>query len=189
MSRAMINVFVIGVVTLALELAILGRPAFAQVLNNVPDIVSGAKPVMVEHIKVNGLTLEGSLEGDSADRDVLVFLPPSYANDWPAAIRWSTPCTVIRSARNNGRMKYMSPRRSRARLPKGAREMIVVVPDSKTVHNGSMYSRSNTTGDFENFIAHDVVIYIDTHYRTIARRKSAGWLAIPWAAMAQAASA
>ena len=32
---------------------------------------------------------------------------------------------------------------------KGAREMIVVLPDSKTVHNGSMYSSSVTTGDFE----------------------------------------
>ena len=51
---------------------------------------------------------------------------------------------------------------------KGAHEMIVVLPDSKTVHNGSMYSSSVTTGDFENFVAHDVVAYIDAHYRTIA---------------------
>ena len=52
----------------------------------------------------------------------------------------------------------------------GAKEMIVVLPDSKTVHNGSMYSSSATTGDFEKFIAHDVVAYIDAHYRTIAKR-------------------
>ena len=31
----------------------------------------------------------------------------------------------------------------------GAKEMIVVLPDSKTSHNGSMYSSSVTTGDFE----------------------------------------
>ena len=37
-----------------------------------------------------------------------------------------------------------------------------------------MYSSSVTTGDFENFIAHDVVTYIDSHYRTIANRKSRG---------------
>ncbi len=30
--------------------------------------------------------------------------------------------------------------------------MIVVLPDSKTLHNGSMYSSSVTTGDFEQFI-------------------------------------
>jgi enterochelin esterase-like enzyme len=56
----------------------------------------------------------------------------------------------------------------------GAKEMIVVLPDSKTVHNGSMYSSSVTTGDFENFIAHDVVSHIDAHYRTIPERRSRG---------------
>jgi S-formylglutathione hydrolase FrmB len=56
----------------------------------------------------------------------------------------------------------------------GAKEMIVVLPDSKTVHNGSMYSSSVTTGDFEQFIAHDVVAYIDAHYRTIPDRRSRG---------------
>ena len=52
--------------------------------------------------------------------------------------------------------------------------MIVVLPDSKTVHNGSMYSSSITTGDFEKFIAQDVVTYIDAHYRTIPNRESRG---------------
>ena len=56
----------------------------------------------------------------------------------------------------------------------GAGEMIVVLPDSKTAHNGSMYSSSVTTGDFERFIAHDVVAYVDAHYRTIPERTSRG---------------
>ena len=56
----------------------------------------------------------------------------------------------------------------------GAKEVIVVLPDSKTVHNGSMYSSSVTTGDFENFIARDVVAYVDAHYRTIPKRESRG---------------
>src|SRR5204863_6604964 len=45
---------------------------------------------------------------------------------------------------------------------------------SKTVYNGSMYSSSVTTGDFENYVARDVVAYIDAHYRTIPRRSSRG---------------
>src|SRR5512132_1810965 len=52
--------------------------------------------------------------------------------------------------------------------------MIVVLPDSKTLHNGSMYSSSVTTGDFERFISHDLVSYIDAHYRTIPNRLSRG---------------
>jgi S-formylglutathione hydrolase FrmB len=52
--------------------------------------------------------------------------------------------------------------------------MIVVLPDSKTVHNGSMYSSSRTTGDFETFIAKDLVAFVDSHYRTLPNRESRG---------------
>ncbi|MGF2030440.1 alpha/beta hydrolase-fold protein, partial [Lactococcus lactis] len=52
--------------------------------------------------------------------------------------------------------------------------MIVVLPDSKTGYNGSLYSSSVTTGDFENFIARDLVDYVDAHYRTIPHRSSRG---------------
>lgn len=43
----------------------------AQVQTDVPPAVAGAKPVTVEHTKIHGTAL--------VDRDVLVFLPPSYA--------------------------------------------------------------------------------------------------------------
>jgi hypothetical protein len=39
-----------------------------------PKLPSGA--ASVEHIKVHGKSLEGSLEGDSAERDVTIDLPP-----------------------------------------------------------------------------------------------------------------
>lgn len=53
----------------------------AQVQTEVPSSVPGAKPVTVEHIKVHGAALERNLEGDAVDRDVFVFLPPSYAKE------------------------------------------------------------------------------------------------------------
>jgi predicted alpha/beta superfamily hydrolase len=37
-----------------------------------------------------------------------------------------------------------------------------------------MYSNSTTTGNFEDYIEHDVVAYIDAHYRTIPNRLSRG---------------
>jgi len=55
--------------------------AVAQVKTEVPPVVSGAKPAAVERIKVHGVALEGNLENDAVDRDVIVFLPPSYATD------------------------------------------------------------------------------------------------------------
>jgi S-formylglutathione hydrolase FrmB len=146
----------------------------AQVQTDVPPVVAGAKAVTVERSKIHGKALEGNLEGDAVDRDVLVFLPPSYAREksrrYPVvyalhgysigAEQWSHEIHV--------------PQTIEDAFAQGAKEMIVVLPDSKTLHNGSMYSNSVTTGDFERFIAHDVVAYIDAHYRTIPERASRG---------------
>jgi S-formylglutathione hydrolase FrmB len=149
-------------------------PLLAQVQTEVPPVVPGAKSVTVEHIKVHGTALEGNLEGDAVDRDVLVFLPPSYAREksrrYPVvyalhgysigAEQWSKEIHV--------------PQTIEGAFAQGAKEMIVVLPDSKTLHNGSMYSSSITTGDFETFISRDVVSYIDAHYRTIPNRLARG---------------
>ena len=58
-----------------------GSQLMAQVQTDVPAAVPGAKPVTVERIKIHGKVLEGNLEGNAVDRDVLVFLPPSYGKD------------------------------------------------------------------------------------------------------------
>lgn len=146
----------------------------AQVQTIVPPVVRGAKPVTVEHIRIHGASLEGNLEGEAVDRDAIVFLPPSYAKEpsrrYPVvyalhgffigAEQWTHEIHV--------------PQTIEGAFAQGAQEMIVVLPDSKTVYGGSMYSSSVTTGDFERFIAHDVVAYIDAHYRTIPNRMSRG---------------
>ena len=153
---------------------VLALPLVAQVQTEVPPVMPGAKPVNVERIKIHGSFLEGNLEGDAVDRDVLVFLPPSYAKSksrrYPVvyalhgysigAEQWSKEIHV--------------PQTIEGAFAQGAQEMIVVLPDSKTIHNGSMYSSSATTGDFENYIARDVVAYVDAHYRTLPNRLSRG---------------
>src|SRR5437868_6550890 len=76
----MINTKFICLMMLTMILA-LGIPLLAQVQTEVPPVVAGAKPVTSEHIKVHGTALERNLEGDAVERDVLVFLPPSYARE------------------------------------------------------------------------------------------------------------
>src|SRR5947209_8315117 len=146
----------------------------AQVQTDVPPLVAGAKSVMVEHIKVHGTALEGNLEGDAADRDVFVFLPPSYAQE--KSRRY--PVVYALHGYSIGAEQWTHeihvPETIEGAFAQGAKEMIVVLPDSKTLHNGSMYSSSVTTGDFEQFISHDLVAYIDAHYRTIPERTARG---------------
>jgi len=162
---------------LVLALALTGpcaQQAVAQVKTEVPPVVPGAKPVGVEHIKIHGAALEGNLEGDAVDRDVLVFLPPGYARNK----RRRYPVVYALHGYSIGAEQWSHeidvPQTIEGAFAQGAKEMIVVLPDSKTLHNGSMYSSSVTTGDFEKFIAHDVVAYIDAHYRTIPDRMSRG---------------
>jgi len=159
---------------LALSVLLISTRAPAQVQTEVPAVVPGAKPVSVEHIKIHGLALEGNLEGDAVDRDVLVFLPPSYAHDknrrYPVV--YALHGYSIGAQQWSGEIHV--PQTIEGAFAHGAHEMIVVLPDSKTAHNGSMYSSSVTTGDFETFIARDVVKYIDAHYRTVAERASRG---------------
>jgi enterochelin esterase-like enzyme len=171
-SAHMENVFSRFALLCAVIVAI--APATAQVQTNVPDVVPGAKPVKVEHIKVHGAALERNLEGDAVERDVIVFLPPSYEKDKKRRY----PVVYALHGYSIGAEQWTHeihvPQTVEGAFAKGSQEMIVVLPDSKTVYNGSMYSSSVTTGDFEKFIWHDVVTYIDAHYRTIPNRESRG---------------
>jgi enterochelin esterase-like enzyme len=169
----MITKKLLFVITLEIAVA-LGPGVAAQVQTEVPPVVPGAKPVTVEHIKIHGTALEGNLEGDAVDRDVIVFLPPSYATK--KSRRY--PVVYALHGYSIGAEQWTHeihvPQTIEGGFAQGAKEMIVVLPDSKTVYGGSMYSSSVTTGDFEQFIAHDVVAYIDAHYRTIRDRMSRG---------------
>src|ERR1700735_757208 len=151
-----------------------GASLAAQVQTIVPPPVPGARPVTVERIKVHSAAIEGNLEGETADRDVIVFLPPSYKHDtgrhYP--VLYALHGYFIGAEQWTGEIHV--PQTIEGAIAQGAGEMIVVLPDSKTVYLGSFYSSSATTGDFERFISHDLVAYIDAHYRTLPTRESRG---------------
>jgi enterochelin esterase-like enzyme len=151
-----------------------GGAAFAQMETERPAQVAGAKPVKVVHIKVHSTAVAGNLEGNSAERDVLVFLPPSYENERQRRYPVAYALHGFFIGAEQWSREIHAPQTIEGAFALGAKEMIVVLPDSKTVHNGSMYSGSMTTGDFENFIARDLVAHIDAHYRTLPERTSRG---------------
>ena len=67
------------------------------------------------------------------------------------------------------------PRTMDTSLARGAaKEMILVMPNAYTRYQGSMYSNSVTTGNWEDYVGADLVSYVDGHYRTIANVNSRG---------------
>ena len=132
-----------------------------------------------ERIKVYSHALEGNLVNDPAERDVTVYLPPSYKDDpnrhYPVIYmlhgftdndsqwfgweeHWINLHQVIDAALADGQTK----------------EMIVVMPNAFNRFKGSMYSSSVTIGDWETFITKDLVDFIDANYRTISEVQSRG---------------
>jgi S-formylglutathione hydrolase FrmB len=170
-ERLAMRIGILGALAVLLGLAL---PAPAQVKTEVPPVEPGAKPVAVERLKVHGTALEGNLEANDVDREVIIFLPSGYAANKDRRYPVVYALHGYSIGAGQWSQEIQVPQTIEGAFAKGAQDMIVVLPDSKTVHNGSMYSGSVTTGDFEQFIARDVVAYIDAHYRTIANRTSRG---------------
>ena len=140
-----------------------------------PTAPKGPLKGTVERIKVHGKSLEGNLEGDSPDRDVIVYLPPSYQTN--RSQRY--PVMYFLHGYGIGAEAYWTMMKVAEATDRDisvgmAKEMILVHPDANTIYNGSMYSNSPTTGDWEAYITQDLVSYVDSHYRTLADRMNRG---------------
>ncbi len=135
-----------------------------------------ARQGTVERITVHGTSLEGNLEADSPDRQVTVYLPPSYPGD--QARRYPVVYLLHGYGGKDDtftqRLGRLAESADRLAPAQGFSEMIVVMPDAYTLHKGSMYSSSPVTGDWERFVAEDLVAHIDGKYRTLTDRMSRG---------------
>ncbi len=133
----------------------------------------------VQRIKVHGKGLEGNLDGDSADRSVCIYLPASYRTSpkrrYP--VIYFLHGYTDDDAKFYGFSKHwmnLVPILDSVFATGGAKEMILVTPNAYTRFQGSMYSNSVTTGNWEDFVAKELVTYVDSHYRTIAQAASRG---------------
>jgi enterochelin esterase-like enzyme len=129
--------------------------------------------VIVQRIKVHSPSVAGNLEGNSAERDVIVILPSDYTAS--AAKRYPVIYFLHGyMGTAHGYDEYIRFAEAMNGAEAAGHKAILVVPDSDSKHGGSMYSSSPTTGDFERFIAHDLVSYVDRTYRTLAKRDARG---------------
>jgi S-formylglutathione hydrolase len=131
----------------------------------------------LERIKVHGKSLEGNLMKETAAPEVSIYLPPSYARETNRRY----PVVYLLHGYTNSDLGYFGPTGRQLHLiaervfgAGSAREMILVMPNCMNAYGGCMYSNSVTAGDWEGYIADDLVGYMDSHYRTLATRASRG---------------
>jgi S-formylglutathione hydrolase FrmB len=128
-------------------------------------------------IKIHGGSLEGNLLGESPAPEVSIYLPPSYSTDRTRRY----PVVYLLHGYTNSDLGYFGPTGRQLHViaervfgSGAAREMILVMPNAMNAFGGSMYSNSVTAGNWEGYIADDLVAYMDKNYRTIASRDGRG---------------
>ena len=137
----------------------------------------GPRAGKIEHITVHGKSLEGNLEGDSPDREVTVYLPPSYAGD--QARRY--PVVYLLHGYGGRDDTFTEPLAQAARKRRQARRRAGL----QRARSSSRPMRSRCTraacirarrrpATGRRFVAEDLVAYVDGHYRTLANRMSRG---------------
>ena len=155
-------------------------PLFAQDDNSTSPSTQVAQPIKgrVERVKVHGMSLVGNLMGETDSPEVSIYLPPSYGKD----PKRRYPVIYFLHGYNGSDTQYLrdaGPRYAATAIEEAfssgsARDMIIVIPNCMNGYGGCMYSNSPVTGNWEDFVADDLVAYVDRHYRTIASRESRG---------------
>jgi hypothetical protein len=117
--------------------------------------------------------------GDPAWRQVSVYLPPSYASEprrrYPV-VYWlhgfaSADRELITGIRQGLNIRLAM---DSLLVAGAAREMIIVMPNSRNAFEGSFYANSPVTGQWEDFIVRDLVKWVDRRYRTVRTRSGRG---------------
>jgi Predicted esterase len=124
-------------------------------------------------------SLRANRLGDSNRRAVSVYLPPGYAANpqrrYPVVYLlhgFAADHLVFTKGPYQG-MNIRSSMDSLIALG-AANEMIVVTPNARNAFDGSFYANSPVTGNWEDFIARDLVGWVDAHYRTVPNRSGRG---------------
>ncbi len=131
----------------------------------------------LEQREIHSEALEGNPLGDPATRPILVYLPPNY--DIESDRRF--PCIYVLQGytghvemwrnRTPFRQPYLETA-DQAFASGEALPAIVIYVDAWTKFGGSQFVDSPGTGRYHSYLCDDVVNFIDSQYRTIARPES-----------------
>jgi enterochelin esterase-like enzyme len=144
-------------------------------------VPSSAQKGQIVTVMIHITSLEGNLLEDSPEREITIYLPPSY-NGKPDK-HYPVVYLLHGYVANSSGLKedlFITGDIKRfmdSWIQAGeVKEMILVMPNSFNRLGGSFYTNSVTTGNWADYIAKDLVKYIDDNYRTIPKHESRGVL-------------
>ena len=130
-------------------------------------------PRIIE-VAVPGVTLEGNPLDDPTERRMPVYLPPSYDDKkrFPVIYLLAGFASKGQSFLNYSFGRQSVPEIADSLIADGKmQEAIIVFPDCMTRYGGSQYVDSAATGNYESYLVHEVVPFIDRTLSTLAERR------------------
>jgi S-formylglutathione hydrolase FrmB len=129
----------------------------------------------IERLTIHVPSLEGNPAGEPAEQSLIVYLPPSY----DTAPQRRYPLIVLLHGIADSpdiwlKAHHVPELLDRLAGEKKLPEFIVAMPNGFTKFLGSFYVNSTVNGRWEDYVAGDVIAYVDAHYRTIPRPESRG---------------
>lgn len=125
-----------------------------------------------ETFQFTSQALADNLIGDPATRTIDVYLPPGYeASDQRYPVVYALH-GVFTNQKDDilGMGKQLN-----SLIAEGeSSEMILIFPDGDNLFGGGHYLSSATIGDYESYIAKELVAHVDSNYRTIPNRDARG---------------
>ena len=122
--------------------------------------------------QITSPALATNLFGDPATRTYRVYLPPSYDT---STKRYPVVYALHGWYNDESQMvSLLQPTLDSMIRQRTIGELIVVFPNARNTLYGSFYLSSTVIGDYETYIAKDLVELIDAQYRTLAARASRG---------------
>lgn len=122
--------------------------------------------------------LRGNLIGDSPDREVLVYLPPSYdrapATRYPVLYLLHGMTSHPREWLDGSYQGFDLRVAMDSLAAAGGREFLVVMPHADNALGGTFYTNSAALGRWDDFTARELVAFVDARYRTLRARGSRG---------------
>lgn len=117
--------------------------------------------------------LANNIVGDKAERDVIVYLPPSY--DVSQEARYPVVYFLAGAGENVGKLASQSRSVWQEMQKDGSLEFIMVEMDGQSAAMGAdFYTNSPIAGNAEDALTEDLVAYVDATYRTIPDAASRG---------------
>lgn len=123
-------------------------------------------------------SLEGNLLGDPSRREVTVYLPPAYHAEperrFPVLYLLHNYLVTGRQWTDGYYGGFrLQDAMDTLTLRRAVPQMIVVMPDARTAV-GAPYLNSPLTGAWDDFLARDLVSWVDRRYRTVAAPEARG---------------